>query len=109
MTQQQQQQQRALSHHDTPRDNTRRHHTESLSSFVSPTFLLRVHLCPFFLVAGYTSEVLEESFVYSAHANRSEVNLDDVKLAIQGEDGTSTSEVFFFFFFFFSSFFRLED
>lgn len=35
---------------------------------------------------GYTSEVLEESFVYCDHAGRSEVNLEDVKLAIQGRE-----------------------
>lgn len=33
---------------------------------------------------GYTSDVLQDALVYAEHANKNDLDLDDVQLAIQG-------------------------
>jgi len=45
-------------------------------------FFLLLLLIPFFLL-GYVIDVLQDSIVYSEHANRTEIELEDVRLAIQ--------------------------
>lgn len=33
---------------------------------------------------GYTSDVLQDSLIYAEHAGKSDLDLDDIQLAIQG-------------------------
>lgn len=38
----------------------------------------------FFVCAGYTSDVFQDSLIYAEHANKNDLDLDDIQLAIQG-------------------------
>jgi transcription initiation factor TFIID subunit 9B len=35
-------------------------------------------------MVGYTSDVFQDSLVYAEHANKTDLDLDDIQLAIQG-------------------------
>lgn len=36
------------------------------------------------LLLGYTSDVFQDSLIYAEHANKNDLDLDDIQLAIQG-------------------------
>lgn len=36
------------------------------------------------VLLGYTTDVFQDALVYSEHANKNDIDLDDIQLAIQG-------------------------